>query len=143
MSDAEEHPPKTFTVDEANALLPAIAPLVQQLQALQRSIIETNQQMEVLARKLSSGNGFPIASIKTQLKELAKHQLQLVEAFQSALQQLEELGAILKDLNTGLVDFYALQGPEPIFLCWKLGEERVAFWHTLEDGAAGRQPLEG
>ena len=137
-----EPPSKTFTVAEANALLPVIAPLVQQLQALQRSIIETNQQMEVLARKLSSGNGFPIASIKTQLKELAKHQLQLVEAFQSALQQLEELGAVLKELDTGLVDFYALKDGEPIFLCWKVGEERVAFWHTLEDGAAGRRPLE-
>jgi len=40
-----------------------------------------------------------------------------------------------------LIDFYGLRGGEPVFLCWKLGEERIRFWHTLEDGYAGRQPL--
>jgi hypothetical protein len=73
---------------------------------------------------------------------LTRHQLQLLEAFESALKQLEDLGVVLKDLTTGLVDFHSLRGEELILLCWKLGEPRVQFWHTLDAGYAGRQPLE-
>ena len=55
--------------------------------------------------------------------------------------ELQELGLLVKDLDEGLVDFPALRGGEEVLLCWRLGEEEVAFWHTLEDGFAGRKPL--
>ena len=58
------------------------------------------------------------------------------------LKQLEAAGCLLKDLNSGLIDFYSVRDHQPIFLCWKLGEDRIRFWHTLEDGYSGRQPLE-
>ena len=135
-------PPKTLTVDEANALLPHVIPLIEQLQGIQRSIVKTNQQLDELAGKLFTGNGYPLRAIREQLESLTKHQLQLVEAFQSALDQIEELGCLLKDLATGLVDFYGLRDGELIFLCWKMGEARIRFWHTIEGGYAGRQPLE-
>ena len=54
---------------------------------------------------------------------------------------LQELGLLVKDLDEGLVDFPALRGDEEVLLCWRLGEEEVAFWHTLGDGFAGRKPL--
>jgi len=54
---------------------------------------------------------------------------------------LQELGLLVKDLDEGLVDFPALRGDEEVLLCWRLGEDEVAFWHTLEDGFAGRKPL--
>ncbi len=142
MDEPSPTPPKTFTVAEANALLPKVKPLIEQLQGLQRSILQTNHRLDELMRKLSGGNGYPIQSLKQEIETLTTHQLQLVEGFQSALSQLEELECILKDLNTGLIDFYGLRGGEPVFLCWKLGEERIRFWHTLEEGYAGRQPLE-
>lgn len=136
-----EQPQKIFTLDEANRLLVKIIPLVQQLQGLQASIAKTNQQLDEAVRKLSEGNGYPIQEIKQHVEELTQHQLNLVEAFQSALQQLESFGCFLKDLSQGLVDFYSLRDEEPIFLCWRLGEEQIRFWHRLEDGFAGRQPL--
>ena len=55
--------------------------------------------------------------------------------------ELQELGLLVKDLDEGLVDFPALRGGEEVLLCWHLGEDEVAFWHTLEDGFAGRKPL--
>jgi len=134
--------PKTFTVSEANALLPAVIPKIEQLQGLQRSIVQTNQQLDELVAKLAAGNGYPLTAIKDRIRELTQHQLQLIEAFQSALQSLGEMGCQLKDLQEGLVDFYGIQRGELVFLCWKLGEDRIRFWHTLEDGFAGRQPLE-
>lgn len=137
-----EDSPRTFTVSEANALLPQIIPLVEQLQGIQRSIATTNQQLDEAIAKLSQGNGYPLKSLKEQIKELTTHQLQLVEAFQSVIAQVEEFGCQMKDLSRGLVDFYGLRNGEVVCLCWKLGEDRIRFWHTLEAGYAGRQPLE-
>ncbi|MBI3319599.1 MAG: DUF2203 domain-containing protein, partial [Candidatus Omnitrophica bacterium] len=130
-----------FTLEEANRLLVKIVPLVQQLQSLQVSITTTNQQLDEAVRKLSEGNGYPIQELQQQIEELTQHQLNLIEAFQSALQQVEGFGCFLKDLNQGLVDFYSLRDDEPIFLCWRLGEDQVRFWHRVEDGFAGRQPI--
>lgn len=135
-------PPKVLTVAEANALLPKVIPLIEQLQGIQRSIQQTTQRLNEVAAKVTAGNGYPIQSLKAKIRELTEHQLQLVEAFQSALAQLEDVGAMLKDLAIGLVDFYSLRDEAPIFLCWKLGEDRIRFWHTLEAGFASRQPLE-
>lgn len=142
MDASPDQPPKTFTVDEANALLPQVKPLIEQLQGLQRSIAQTSQALDERVRKVSAGNGYPIQSLKQETKDLTKQQLQLLEQFQSSLKQLEDLGCWLKDLNTGLADFYGIRDGEPIFLCWKLGEDRIRFWHTLEAGFAGRQSLE-
>lgn len=141
MAELPERPPKTFTVEEANALLPKVKPLIEQLQGLQLSITKTSQQLDELVAKVSAGNGYPIESLKQEIEQLTAHQLQLIEGFQSAFQQLEDLGCWLKDLNVGLIDFSGLRGGELILLCWKLGEDRIRFWHTLEDGYAGRQPL--
>ena len=142
MDDAPEQPPKTFSADEAQALLSQVAPLIQQLQGLQRSIIETNKQLDETVAKVAGGNGYPIQSLKERIQHLTTHQLQLIEAFQSALNELEELGCVVKDPSAGLADFYSLRGSELVFLCWKLGETRIEFWHTLEGGYAGRQPLD-
>ena len=140
MPDAPDQP-KTLTASEANALLLKVQPLVEQLQRFQRSIIQTNHQLDEAVRKLAAGNGYPIQEVREEIHRLTAHQLKLIEAFQSALKQLEELGAFVKDVGKGLIDFYSLRDNELVCLCWKLGEEHVQFWHTLESGFAGRQPL--
>lgn len=138
MSDPK---PKLFTVDEANKLLQQAQPLVEQLKGLYQSIVKTSKEIDAVIAKLSAGNGYPIRELNDRLEELTKHQLQLVEAYQSAVEQLEDLGAFLKDAETGLIDFYTLRDDQVAFLCWCLGEESIRFWHTLEEGFAGRKPL--
>ncbi len=134
-------PEQLFTVSEADALLPKVTTLLEQLKGLQRSIAETGRTIDDTNRKLSSGNGHSAQAIREKVAQLTQHQLQLTEAFQSALKQLEDLGVLLKDLDQGLVDFYARRDGKLVFLCWRLGEERIRFWHTLEGGVAARQPL--
>jgi hypothetical protein len=141
MDKTPDPPLKIVTLAEANGLLPRVIPLVEQLRSLQRSITDTNKKLEAVVEKLSAGNGYPIQSLKDELEALTRHQLQLIEAFQSALMQLQDAGALLKDVQKGLVDFYWMRGAELAFLCWHLGEDRIKFWHGLEDGFAGRQPL--
>ena len=134
--------PKTFTVAQADALLLKVIPLIRQLQGLKNSILETNQQLAEVTNKLAQGNGHPVASLKKQLEELHQHQVRLIDAFHSSLEQFEALGCLLKDLETGLVDFHSKLNGELVFLCWKLGEKKIGFWHDLETGFAGRKPLE-
>ena len=136
-----ERPEKVFSVEEANHLLSQVALLVRQLQGLQDAILKTNQQLDEDAHKLSQGNGYPIQDLKQQIAGLTTRQLNLIEAFQSALQQLENLGCVVKDVGAGLVDFYGMRAGELVFLCWRLGEEQIRFWHRLQDGFTGRQPL--
>ena len=138
-----EQPQQLFTVEEANRVVGQVAPLIEQLQGLQRSILKTNDQLNEEVQKLSIGNGHPLKELQARIEQLTRHQLDLLEAFQSALQQLQDLGCVLKDLDGGLVDFYSMRQGEVVFLCWRVGEERIRFWHGLEEGFAGRQPLDG
>ena len=136
-----DHPQKVFTLDEANALLGQVQPLVQQLRHLHESIRRTNHQIDEGVAKLAAGNGYPLQEVRKQIEELTKHQLNLIQAFQSALDQLESLGCLLKDVENGLVDFYTMRDGELVLLCWKLGERRIGFWHSLEEGYASRRPI--
>ena len=134
--------PKTLTASEANELLPKVKLLVERLQGLQHSIIQTNHQLDEAVRKLAQGNGYPVQAVREEVRQLTAQQLKLIETFQSALKELEGLGAQVKDVTKGLIDFYSLRNDELVFLCWKLGEEHIQFWHTLEAGFAGRQLLD-
>ena len=59
------------------------------------------------------------------------------------LQELEAIGCVFKGFEAGLVDFYSLRDDRPIFLCWRLGEERIEHWHEIDTGFSGRQPIDG
>ena len=136
-----DQPTKVVTLEQANALLGQVEPLARQLQHLHESIRHTNDQIDDGVAKLAAGNGYPLREIRKQIEEHTKHQLHLIQAFESALDQLEALGAMLKDVEMGLVDFYAKREGELILLCWKIGEARISFWHGVDEGYASRQPL--
>jgi len=66
----------------------------------------------------------------------------LMEKLEAEVKRLEEMGCVLKDMNMGLVDFPAVRLGERVWLCWKLGEEHVKFWHSMHEGYSGRQAVE-
>ncbi|MBO0778384.1 MAG: DUF2203 domain-containing protein, partial [Ktedonobacteraceae bacterium] len=66
---------------------------------------------------------------------------QQLQQLQAATEELQALGCELKDPGTGLVDFLSLRDGQEVYLCWRLGEERILYWHPLHTGIAGRQPL--
>jgi hypothetical protein len=129
---------RVFTPEEANALLNELRPLVEGLVGAKRMLDEAQEERDDVARRIAgNGGGIPPAelaaldaAVDTAAAELA-----------SAIGKVQALGVLVKDLDSGLVDFPAKRDGEDILLCWQLGEEEVAFWHGLEDGFAGRQPL--
>jgi hypothetical protein len=61
----------------------------------------------------------------------------------AAVERINDMGCLVKDLEQGLVDFYSTMDDEPVFLCWQFGEPAVTHWHPLEEGFASRRPIEG
>jgi hypothetical protein len=86
----------------------------------------------------SMGNGHHLhGRILTLQRDLANQS----QILRNAVEELQGFGCELKDPETGLIDFLSLRDGEEVYLCWRLGEERIAFWHHLHTGFAGRQPL--
>ena len=127
-----------FTPSEANELLVEVRPLVE-------SLVEHRQGMRVAAERRArltariAGNGGDLDPQEPgELNEQFQRESQAVT---QAAERLERLGVLVKDLDTGLVDFPALHKGEEVLLCWQVGEDEVAHWHGVDEGFAGRKPL--
>ena len=127
-----------FTPEEANAALAEVRPLVERMVAHRRAHIEALERQEELEVRIrGNGGGIPPA----QLAEAAAEVEREARSLARVIDEIAEQGAEVKDLDEGLIDFPAFRRGETVLLCWKLGEDRIRYWHAVEDGFAGRQPL--
>jgi|FLYL01.1.fsa_nt_gi hypothetical protein len=129
---------RRFTREEADEMLPHIAPL---LFGLQRTKQDHDQALAKVAElsRVMRGNGH----VQQAELEAAQRAVQAAaERITKALERLNEMGVELKSIEMGLVDFRSTREGREVYLCWRLGEERVSYWHELDAGFAGRQPLE-
>jgi len=120
-----------FTIEEANALLVTLNPLVEEMMRSRARLLELQPALEPVLQKML-GNGGSRAT-----GEL----LVVFERLRSALRAIEATGVVVKDMQTGLVDFPSKRSGAIVFLCWQHGELEVAHWHDLDTGFAGRQAL--
>lgn len=115
---------RLFTLAQANQSLPLVKRVV-------ADIVRCHQQVADLQAKSTS-----------QVSQAAQDELErILVNLQSYLDELENIGCELKDYQTGLIDFVGRHQGRNVCLCWKLGEERIGFWHELDSGFAGRQPV--
>ena len=129
---------QNFTPDEANAALPELRPLVEEMVAAKRALDEAQERAdEVSARISGNGGGLPPAHLADVQDFVSRRATVLARA----LEQVQALGVIVKDLDSGLVDFPSVRDGEDVLLCWQLGEDEVGFWHGYDDGYAGRRPI--
>jgi hypothetical protein len=119
---------RIYTVDEANALLPYLAPTLIEL----RDKFEEAAEIRVAIVRSSATNGGSVERDKWS-KFLAR--------VAELLDRLREWDIVLRDISTGLVDFPAEIGGQEALLCWKLGEDEIGYWHSPDDGFQGRRPL--
>jgi hypothetical protein len=131
-SMAEEPAQRYFTVDEANAALQIIRPLVARILEIRTSIIEKQPEMWAVIEK-AAGNGGSKRASEIELE---------FERIDGLIQRIRATGAIVKEVNVGLVDFLSLREGREVFLCWQYGEQEVEFWHDVDAGFAGRQRIE-
>jgi hypothetical protein len=119
---------RNYSVEEANALLPYLAPTLVEL----REKFEEAAEIRAAIARAAVGNG---GSTHRQ-----EHQRTLARVAE-LMDRLKEWDLELRDISTGLVDFPAVIEGDEAFLCWRLGEPEVAFWHSPDDGFRGRRPL--
>jgi hypothetical protein len=131
--------PRYFTPAQANEALVEIRPLVEQLIEHRRAQERIGAEREELAAKIA-GNGGGIDAQELADLEAAAEQERIGVA--RCVNAIHERGAIVKSADDGLVDFPAVRDGEEILLCWRLGEDDVAFWHPLDEGFAGRKPID-
>jgi hypothetical protein len=126
--------PKLFTLEEASALLPTIRPIVSELQEL-KTKLDGMQEDVGKARTVASGNGNVRDRSKIQQAE------ELTARLTELMEQINDLGCEIKGIGEGLIDFPSEREGQPVYLCWRLGEDTISFWHDIDSGFAGRQPL--
>jgi len=127
-----------FTPEEANDALAEVRPLVERMVEQRRAHMEALERQEELESRIrGNGGGIPPAELAEAAAEVDRHARELARS----VDDIVALGVEVKDLDEGLVDFPALRGDETVLLCWQLGEDEVGYWHSQEDGYAGRRPL--
>lgn len=127
-----------FTLEEANALLPRLSDLLLQLQESKAEHDRLQEEAEGYARRMSS-NGHVI---EKELNETRQELAKVAAEMNSLIGRVHEMGCEVKDIDQGLVDFRTEREGQEVYLCWKLGEPAIRWWHDLEAGFAGRRPLE-
>ncbi len=131
--------PRHFTPASANEALDEIRPLVEELVAHRRAQQRAQAEREELAAKIAgNGGGIDAQRLADLEAEAERERIGIARC----VNKIHGRGAIVKDLGEGLVDFPAQREGEEILLCWKLGEDDVAFWHGLEEGFAGRRSID-
>jgi hypothetical protein len=123
---AERH----YTVEEANAALPWVAERIERLRAARVGLNDEEAREALSDAGPMNGGGEPGKVVSDAFLEM-----------RSALMELQAVGVVLRDLDRGLVDFPALREGREVFLCWEEDEDEVGWWHELEAGYGGRQPL--
>ncbi len=124
--------PRYFTLQEANETLNIIRSLMEEIQHIRRKI--QGEQPDVWpAVAKSAGNGGNRA-----LSDM----VQDFERLDALIHRIQATDVLVKDVNQGLLDFPALRDGREVYLCWQYGEGEIAFWHEIEAGFAGRQPIE-
>lgn len=121
-----------FTLQEANEALNIIRPLMDQVQKIRQKILEKQPEAWPAIEK-SAGNGGNRA---------LSNMVQDFEKFDALVHRIQDTDVLIKDINIGLLDFPALRDGSEVYLCWQYGEGEIAFWHEVEAGFAGRQPIE-
>jgi hypothetical protein len=127
-------PRRSYTIEEANALIPQVRAVLLQLAVEQRRLEATHAEMH----RLLAGNGDPSSSHGASRFE--EEAAAISEGMRSLASMLADLGIQLRDAEIGLVDFPGERDGQPVWLCWRLADPRVAFWHGTDEGFATRKP---
>ena len=120
-----------FSREEADALLPQLTALLSQLQERKDELTDTEAHEALSEAAPTNGGGEQGRQVGVAFLEVRR-----------ILETVERAGIVLRDIDRGLVDFPALMDGREVYLCWELGEDEVGYWHDLEGGYGGREPLD-
>ena len=119
---------RVFTVEEANAMLPDLRDTLEAMRRARQIVLASAERVK--GSVAGNGGGKPAGEYAEALEMIGRE-----------TERLSAEGVLLRDIDTGLVDFPGERDGQSVFLCWKLGEDEVGFWHPVDTGFSGRRPL--
>jgi hypothetical protein len=131
---------RTFTLDEAQSLLPILESLLKQAIQSKKTIEEVDAEVQQLTQRIFMNGGTLVNVVQVAQRKAAREKA--VQRIKDAVAEIDATGVQVKDLDIGLLDFPCNVEGEIVLLCWKLGESKIAFWHDTTSGFAGRQPID-
>ena len=131
---------RTFTLDEAQSLLPVLESLLRTAMQAKKTVDQRETEQQALEHRifLTGGMFLNIVPLARRKAERAKAEQQVKDA----LAEIDSAGVQVKDLDIGLLDFPCQVDGQTILLCWKLGEKAITHWHGVQEGFAGRKPID-
>ena len=137
MADEES---KLFSLKEAERLRVQLEPVLIEAMEVRRKMAGFDEQLVAVAERIQRSGGMQVPYEKVAQTRVERNRLH--EALETALDQIQETGCVVKDLDIGLLDFPARIDNEDVYLCWRLGEDRIRFYHRQDEGFTGRKPID-
>ncbi|MBZ5644523.1 MAG: DUF2203 domain-containing protein [Acidobacteriia bacterium] len=137
--DHEEHQPKLFSLSEAETARRHVEPLLIEAMESNREMEELDEKLSAISNRILIMGGITIDyEVAARVRSAHTNSMSKVR---DALDRIHAIGCVVKDLESGLVDFPSLIENEEVYLCWRLGEDRIRFYHRQDEGFAGRKPI--
>jgi hypothetical protein len=124
--------PRYFTLQEARNTLKSVSVWMDEIQIIRQQILKHQPAIWSVMEKSAGNGGNPTLS----------RMVKTFDRLDALIHSIQDLGILIKDINTGLIDFPAIKDNHEVYLCWKYGEDDIEFWHEVADGFAGRQPID-
>lgn len=131
---------KTFTLDEAQSLLPVLESLLRTAISNKKLMEEVDSEMQSLTHRIFLNGGTHVDIVATARRKAERAKAE--QRAKDALAEIDSIGVQVKDIDTGLLDFPCEAGGEVVLLCWRMGEKSITHWHSPQDGFAGRKPID-
>ena len=138
--DIPEEPQRLFTLTEAERARREVEPFLVEAMECRKKLSGLDNDLSAVAARIMM-MGVVVVPYES-LARLRHEHTKLAENLKSSLDRILETGCIIKDLDVGLLDFPSIIDNEEVYLCWKLGEDRIRFYHRQDEGFAGRKPLD-
>lgn len=132
--------PRFFTLLQAETLLPQLERLLRGVIDQKRAYEQAEGEITSMSQRITLTGGMLVS--REQMARTRKKKDAAVRGLAAAVEKIQDLGCQIKDADTGLIDFPTLYRGQEVYLCWKLGEPSIEFWHRVEDGFRGRQRID-
>ena len=131
---------KRFTLAEAQTLIPSVDRLMRQAIELKAGYATAERRVNSHQQRIVLMGG--ILADRAKVRESLERRDQAAASLRAVIEEVQQLGCVVKDLDIGLVDFPTFFQGREVYLCWKLGEPSIGFWHGVEEGFAGRKAID-
>lgn len=139
-NENEEREPRLFTLTEAERTRQEIEPVLIEAIEIRRKLSPLDEELNAVSARIQWSGGMLVNYEPLARKRFERDRL--AETLREALEKIQSTGCLVKDLDIGLLDFPAMLNQQEVYLCWRLGEERIRFWHRQDEGFAARKPIE-